>query len=56
MNAISRSMLSYYQRKGIMNNQADCLDDLRDILEEVFERQEVVTQGMVALFSGWTRR
>jgi SAM-dependent methyltransferase len=52
-NFFSRAFLRYCWRIGIMNSEEDDLDDLRAVLDDVFDRSEVRVQGMVAIFTGW---
>jgi SAM-dependent methyltransferase len=53
--ALSRLAMSYFIRRGAMNNAADSLDDLRAILDSRLDGVELQVEGMVALFAGRKR-
>jgi hypothetical protein len=54
-NALGRTLLRVYNRKGIFANLGDDLDGLQLALAARFDRVEVDVAGAVALYAGWIR-
>lgn len=52
-NAVSRRLLSFYNRKGIFGNLSDSEEQLEDLLKAHFDRFDLEVNGCVALFAGY---
>lgn len=49
---VAKALMAAYNRRGILQNKADSLDDLTDVLDRSFTSHTVEVVGCVALFTG----
>jgi ubiquinone/menaquinone biosynthesis C-methylase UbiE len=50
---VARTMMRVNQKQGVINNEADHLDELREVLEHTCDRSVVKVHGTVGVFAGW---
>lgn len=49
---VARALMAAYNRRGILQNKADSLDDLAGVLDRTFSSHTIDVVGCVALFTG----